>query len=59
MTALSLLPEKLVTPVRRRRDSNGDGGLDETLYFCQDSNMNVTAARDGTDGGPTARRGGR
>jgi RHS repeat-associated protein len=30
-------------PVLRDRDTDDDGDLDETLYFCNDANMNVTA----------------
>jgi len=30
-------------PVLRRRDTGGDPDLDETLYYCNDANMNVTA----------------
>jgi len=30
-------------PVLRWRDTGGDPDLDETLYYCQDANMNVTA----------------
>jgi RHS repeat-associated protein len=30
-------------PVLRWRDTGGDPDLDETLYYCNDANMNVTA----------------
>jgi len=40
-------------PVLRWRDTGGDPDLDETLYFCQDANMNVTALVDGTTGSGT------
>ena len=30
-------------PVLRWRDTNADGTLDETLYYCNDANMNATA----------------
>jgi RHS repeat-associated protein len=33
-------------PVLRWRDRNSDGTLDETLYYCNDANMNVTALVD-------------
>jgi RHS repeat-associated protein len=36
-------------PVLRWRDTGGDPDLDETLYYCQDANMNVTALVE-TDG---------
>jgi RHS repeat-associated protein len=36
-------------PVLRWRDTGGDPDLDETLYYCTDANMNVTALV-GTDG---------
>jgi RHS repeat-associated protein len=38
------------SPVLRDRDTDDDGDLDETLYFCNDANMNVTAlvSDDGT-----------
>jgi len=36
-------------PVLRDRDTADSGTLDETLYFCNDANMNVTAVVD-TDG---------
>ncbi|HUT91467.1 MAG TPA: RHS repeat-associated core domain-containing protein [Thermoguttaceae bacterium] len=36
-------------PVLRDRDTADAGTLDETLYFCNDANMNVTAVVD-TDG---------
>jgi RHS repeat-associated protein len=32
--------------VCRWRDTNSDGTLDETLYYCNDANMNVTALVD-------------
>ena len=41
-------------PVVRFRDGNTDGDLedegDDTLYYCNDANMNVTALVDGSDG---------
>ncbi|MBM4018394.1 MAG: RHS repeat-associated core domain-containing protein [Planctomycetes bacterium] len=40
-------------PVLRWRDTGGDPDLDETLYFCNDANMNVTALVDGTAGSQT------
>ncbi|MBM4018397.1 MAG: hypothetical protein FJ288_08755 [Planctomycetes bacterium] len=40
-------------PVLRWRDTGGDPDLDETLYFCNDANMNVTALVDGTAGRQT------
>jgi RHS repeat-associated protein len=40
-------------PVLRWRDTGGASDLDETLYYCQDANMNVTALVDGTTGSGT------
>ena len=39
--------------VLRWRDAGGDPDLDETLYYCNDANMNVTALVDGTSGSET------
>jgi hypothetical protein len=36
--------------VCRFRDTDSDGTLDETLYYCQDANMNVTALVAASDG---------
>lgn len=33
-------------PVLRWHDSNSDGTVDDTLYACNDANMNVTALVD-------------
>ena len=44
-------------PVLRWRDSDWETDenhtLDETMYYCNDANMNVTALIDGTSGSPT------
>jgi len=37
-------------PVVRFRDTNGDGTADDTLYYCNDANMNVTALVNASDG---------
>jgi len=37
-------------PVVRFRDTNGDGTADDTLYYCTDANMNVTALVNASDG---------
>jgi len=37
-------------PVLRWRDTGGDPDLDETLYYCNDANMNVTALVDASSG---------
>jgi len=34
-------------PVLRWRDTGGGPDLDETLYYCNDANMNLAAARAG------------
>jgi len=34
------------TPICRFRDTTGNGTLNETLYYCTDANMNVTALLD-------------
>ncbi len=39
-------PRYIDAPVCRFRDSNADGSLDETLYYAQDANFNVTAVMD-------------
>jgi hypothetical protein len=45
-------------PVLRWRDADGDpetgdNGLEETVYFCNDANMNITALVDATPGSAT------
>jgi len=42
-------------PVVRFRDTNGDGTADDTLYYCNDANMNVTALVNASDGGVAER----
>jgi len=42
-------------PVVRFRDTNGDGTADDTLYYCNDANMNVTALVNAADGGVAER----
>ena len=37
-------------PVLRWRDGNTDDTVDDTLYYLNDANMNVTAVVDGSDG---------
>ncbi len=37
-------------PVLRWRDEDTDDTVDDTLYYLNDANMNVTAVVDGTDG---------
>jgi len=42
------------SPACRFRDSDGNGSLDETLYYTNDANFNITALI-GTDGTPVER----
>ena len=38
------------TVFARRLDGTIDDAEDDTLYYCNDANMNVTALVDGSDG---------
>jgi len=40
----------LHSPACRFRDSDGNGSLDETLFYCNDANFNVTALVDSVSG---------
>jgi RHS repeat-associated protein len=42
-------------PILRWRDSNTDGTVDDTLYYTNDANMNVTAMVDQSTGSPVER----
>jgi RHS repeat-associated protein len=46
-------PRYVHAPILRWRDENTDGENLETLYYCNDANMNVTALVDGTSGSET------
>ncbi len=47
-------PRYIDAPVCRFRDSDADGSLDETLYYCEDANFNITALVN-TSGTPVER----